>query len=75
MLRPRRHGSTGPPRITARPAGLVARDLIDAIPHVIGGLRVTAPSRWAWAEIDLDALAHNVGVMRRRWRRPRFGPW
>jgi alanine racemase len=23
------------------------------------------PARWAWAEIDLDALAHNVGVLRR----------
>ncbi len=26
---------------------------------------VTTPARWAWAEIDLDAVAHNVGVMRR----------
>jgi alanine racemase len=23
-------------------------------------------SRWAWAEVDLDAIAHNVGVMRDR---------
>jgi alanine racemase len=23
------------------------------------------PARWAWAEIDLDALGHNVGVLRR----------
>jgi len=23
------------------------------------------PARWAWAEIDLDALAHNVAVLRR----------
>jgi alanine racemase len=23
------------------------------------------PGRWAWAEIDLDALEHNVGVLRR----------
>jgi alanine racemase len=24
-----------------------------------------AASRWAWAEIDLDAIAHNVGVLRK----------
>ena len=27
---------------------------------------MTASIRWAWAEIDLDAIAHNVGVLRRR---------
>src|SRR5918993_3374906 len=25
---------------------------------------VTDRRRWAWAEIDLDAVAHNVGVLR-----------
>jgi alanine racemase len=25
----------------------------------------SSPARWAWAEIDLDAVAHNVGVLRR----------
>lgn len=24
-----------------------------------------SPDRWAWAEIDLEALAHNIGVVRR----------
>jgi alanine racemase len=27
---------------------------------------VRAETRWAWAEIDLDAIAHNVGVIRQR---------
>jgi alanine racemase len=26
---------------------------------------MSAGTRWAWAEVDLDAIAHNVGVLRR----------
>jgi alanine racemase len=29
---------------------------------------VECPSRWAWAEIDLDAVAHNVGLLVERVR-------
>ena len=47
-------------------AGLLAGDIVEQLPHTVGsgarrsGRHVTYTRRWAWAEVDLDAIAHNV---------------
>ena len=51
--------------------GLVASDLPDLIPAVLEELLV---SRWAWADVDLGAITHNVEVdVRGRRARGRLG--
>ena len=47
--------------------GLVAGDLVAAAARGARLVPVTGSrpaSRWAWADVDLDAVAHNVGVLR-----------
>ena len=62
--RPGRGSTPRPPR-RGPPVGLVAGDLVDALPAVLARAGMTRRrERWAWAEIDLDAVAHNVGVLR-----------
>ena len=59
------------------PSGSSPATSLDALPGGARGARDEPPpaARWAWAEIDLDAVAHNVGVLRARSsRRRRCGP-
>ena len=57
--------------------GFVAGDLVDALPDVLAGLgrrRVTGTRAWAWAEVDLDAIAAQRRAAARRSSRP-AGVW
>ena len=56
-------------RAAARPSGWSPATCVDALPDGARAssdvtVRSSTPSRWAWAEVDLDAIAHNVGVLR-----------
>jgi hypothetical protein len=51
--------------------GLLAGDIVDLVPLGAGGTDRTVSAldagsngRWAWAEVDLDAVRHNVRVLR-----------
>ena len=60
-------GSTPPPPAVVRRSGSSPATSSRHCPtcsRTSDERRRRAPARWAWAEIDVDAVAHNVGLLR-----------